>query len=99
MTVGRQVTGAPTEVLFPERLAVDRDSSVEGLQSGERPQDRALAVADDARDTDDLAAVGRERDVVEVLTGQPLDGQADLAGNIRRQLRRKRAFELAAHDQ
>ena len=73
--------------------------AVERLEPGQRPEQGALAVADDARDSDDLAAASLEGDVGEALPGQATDSQHCLVVVAVSQLGREGGVQLPPHDE
>jgi hypothetical protein len=80
-------------------LLEKRHSSFGGDKASQSPQELALAVARDARDSDDLAAEGGHRDVVEILARKPGHRQANRVRLRRRPLRRKGVAKGAPYDE
>ena len=77
-------------------MHVDRPGGV--AASGERAQERGLAVADDAGDPHDLSLAGGERDVVETASAEPFDLKERRLAGVGQVLRREGGLECAADD-
>ncbi len=101
--LGQPVGGHVGRVLFartPRQVLVpDPDRARRLVESGQRAEESALTVPDDAGDADDLALVRGERDVVEPSAGQPFDPQHRPFVVMRDGLRRKCRVERPPDDQ
>ena len=82
-----------------ERLVAEQHLAAGVQQARERAQELALAVAGDAGDADDLAALSGHADIVEGAGGQVPDRELGAAGLRPRALRREHAGHGAADDE
>ena len=103
MPIGREVgdprlSGA-VRAAEGDRLPEKRHCSFRGYKPAQSPQELALTVTGDARNSDDLAAARRHGDVVEILSLKPRHRQAGCVRLRRIRLRRVGVAEGAPHDE
>ena len=98
MAVGGHVGRGVVQAAHREVLVADPDVPVEAGQAGEGTQQLLLAVAHDTGDPDDLAAVGGEGDVGEVVPRETTDRQHRLLTLWGKVFGREGVLQLPAHD-